>query len=213
MELRYGLQVSTSRHVAPNSHIQPTINQHQQKNTPTPHNNQPTPTTMPKLSFRNRKVGRLFKKWTDLRKWRLFKFALGEDPFDLFDVLAEHEAKCQFKVEVSSRYSTTSRATYRNGFASRFFWEDLNEDPPWLNDAEFKDKYQMTCCSFWLIVDLIKDHDVFKSPRKPMAPVAHQLMTLLCFLGMEGNGMSNRKARSVFRAGKGTYSLYKDRVV
>jgi hypothetical protein len=35
----------------------------------------------------------------DLRKWRLFKFALGEDPFDVFDVLAEQEAKCQFKSE------------------------------------------------------------------------------------------------------------------
>ena len=38
-------------------------------------------------------------------------------------------------------------------------------------------------------------------------------MTLLCFLGTEGNGMSDRKGRSVFRLGKGTVTLYKDRVV
>jgi hypothetical protein len=149
----------------------------------------------------------------DLRKWRLFKFALGEDPFDVFDVLAEQEAKSQFQAEERSRYSRTSRANYRNGRASTVFLEDLKEDSPWLNDAEFKDKYRMTRCSFWLIVDLIKSHDIFKSPRKPQAPVAHQLMTLLCFLGTEGNGMSDRKGRSVFRTAKGTTRLYKDRVV
>jgi hypothetical protein len=35
----------------------------------------------------------------------------------------------------------------------------------------------------------------------------------LCFLGTEGNGMSDRKSRSWFRLGKGTVRLYKDRVV
>jgi hypothetical protein len=101
----------------------------------------------------------------------------------------------------------------RTSSASTVFSEDLNEDSPWLNDAEFKDKCRMTCCSFWLIVDLIKSHGIFKSPRKPQAPVAHQLMTLLCFLGTEGNGMSDRKGRSLFCAGKGTIRLYKNRVV
>jgi hypothetical protein len=38
-------------------------------------------------------------------------------------------------------------------------------------------------------------------------------MTFLCFLGTEGNGMSDRKARGVFRLGKGTVTMYKDRVV
>ncbi len=49
-----------------------------------------------------------------------------------------------------------------------------------------------------LIVDLIKDHKVFQSKKKQQAPVEHQLMTLLCFLGTEGNGMSDRRGRSVF---------------
>jgi hypothetical protein len=89
----------------------------------------------------------------------------------------------------------------------------LNEDSPWLNADEFKCKYRMTRSSFWLIVGLIKDHPVFKGGRKKQAPVEHQLMTLLCFLGTEGSGMSNRRGRSVFRLGKGTVSNYKDRVV
>jgi hypothetical protein len=65
-----------------------------------------------------------------------------------------------------------------------------------------------------LIVELIKDHEIFKGRgKKKQAPVEHQLMTLLCFLGMEGSRMSNRKGRSLFRAGKGTIGIYKDRVV
>jgi hypothetical protein len=60
---------------------------------------------------------------------------------------------------------------------------------------------------------MIKNHDIFKSPRKMQAPVGHQLMMLLCFLGMEGNGMNDGKGRSVFCASKGTIRCYKDRVV
>jgi hypothetical protein len=35
----------------------------------------------------------------------------------------------------------------------------------------------------------------------------------LCFLGTEENGMNNQKGCSVFRVGKGTLWVYKDRVV
>jgi hypothetical protein len=146
----------------------------------------------------------------------MFKFALGEgDPFDICDVVMEEEAKCQFLKEERSRYSTGSRVNYRDGLASNVFAEDLREDSPWLNEAEFKDKYRMTRSSFWLIVDLIKDHHVFQrvGKKRKQAPVEHQLMTLLCFLGTEGNGMSDRKGRSVFRMGKGTLRLYKQRTV
>ena len=71
----------------------------------------------------------------------------------------------------------------------------------------------MTRSSFWLIVGLIEHDPVFYSKKRKQAPVEHQLLTLLCFLGTEGNGMSDRKGRSVFRAGKGTLRIYKDRVV
>jgi hypothetical protein len=103
---------------------------------------------------------------------------------------------------------------YQDRDASAIFKEDLREDSPWLNDAEFKDKYHMTHSSFWLIVDLIFiDHPIFQSMKRKQAPAEHQLMTILCFVGMEGNGMSDWKGRSVFHAGKGALQVYKNRVV
>jgi hypothetical protein len=163
----------------------------------------------------NPEVGRLFVAWNSLRRWRLFKFFLREDPFDLFDILLEQDAKHKFLLEEISRYGGDTRKKYRNGLASEIYCKDLNEDSPWLNDMEFKDKYWMTRCSFWLIVvELIKDHEIFiGGGKKKQAPVEHQLMTLLCFLGTEGNGMSNQKGQSLFRVGKGTIGVYKDRVV
>ncbi len=148
----------------------------------------------------------------DLRQQRRRNTALNGDD-DIFDVLLEQDAKKKFRIEERSRYSADSRASYRRGAASAIFTEDLDLESGWLNDAEFKDKYRMTRSSFWLIVDLIKDHAVFRSKWRRQAPVEHQLMTLLCFLGTEGNGMSDRRGRSVFRLGKGTVTLYKDRVV
>ena len=143
------------------------------------------------------------------------RFALREDPLNLEDLLLEEEAKQRYETEVTSRYSTVSRINYRNGNPLAVYLEDLNEDNRWLNEAEFKDKYRMTRSSFWLIVGLIKDHPVFQQGGRgrKQAPVEHQLMTFLCFVGTEGNGMSDRRARGVFRLGKGTVTVYKDRVV
>jgi hypothetical protein len=168
---------------------------------------------MPQLSSWNQKAGQLFSMWMNLRRWRFFKFALGEDPFNIFDVLLEADANKKFQIEECLRYSTDLRVQYQDGDATVIFNEDLKEDSPWLNNAEFKDKYRMTCLSFWLIVDLINNHLVFQSMKRKQAPIDHQLMMLLCFLGTEGNGMSNRKGCSVFRApGKGTLRVYNDRV-
>jgi hypothetical protein len=117
---------------------------------------------------------------------------LGEDPFDIFDVLLEAEAKKQFQIKERLRYSTGSRTKYRDSDASLIFEEYLKEESPWwLNNAKFKDKYCLTCSSFWLIVALIENHPVFQSTKRKQAPVEHQLMMLLCFLGLEGNGMSD----------------------
>jgi hypothetical protein len=90
---------------------------------------------------------------------------------DIFDVLLEAEAKKQFQIKERSRYSTGSRAKYRD--ASLVFEEDLNEEYPWLNDAKFKDKYRLTCSSVWLIVALIENHPIFQSTKKKQAPVEH----------------------------------------
>jgi hypothetical protein len=76
---------------------------------------------MPKLSWRNPQVQQLFLTWMNLRRRRLLKFILGEDPFDIFDVLQEEEAKRQFRIEEHSRYSTSSRVKYREGVALAIF--------------------------------------------------------------------------------------------
>jgi hypothetical protein len=122
---------------------------------------------------------------------------------DIFDVLLEQDAKEKFRIEERSRYSANSRASYRKNDAWAIFLEDLDLKSGWLNEAEFKDKYRMTCSSFWLIVDLMKDHTVFQSKWRRQAPVEHHLMPLLCFLGREGNGMSDRKVAQCSNLEKG----------
>jgi hypothetical protein len=104
----------------------------------------------------------------NLHQWRLFKFAVREDHFNVFDVLLKQEAKYQFQIEQCySYYLAGSGAKYCNSVTLAVFLEDLNKDSASLNDAEFKDKYRMTQrSSFWLIVDKIKDHRVFESKKR-----------------------------------------------
>ena len=85
----------------------------------------------------------------------------------------------------------------------------------WMNEEEFKRKYRCSRKSFWRIVSCIENHPVFSSGdgTKQQAPVSHQLLCLLHFLGMEGNGASNQYARDVFKKGVGTHQFYRDRCV
>jgi hypothetical protein len=96
---------------APIFHMQATISF--LPHTPINHKHTKT-TTMPRLRSRSRhrKVGRLFKRWMNLRRWRMFKFALGEgDPFDICDVVMEEEAKCQFLKQYCSHSVGSELAT------------------------------------------------------------------------------------------------------
>jgi DDE superfamily endonuclease len=81
----------------------------------------------------------------------------------------------------------------------------------WLNDNEFLQKYRMTRDSFGKILRLIEKDPVFqkKSTGKKQAPVAHQLMVLLNYLGTEGAGASSPSLRNVFGVGKGTIDSFK----
>jgi hypothetical protein len=133
-------------------------------------------------------VERLYKHWMDLHQERKENTGpSGED--DIFDVLLEQNAKNKLQTGERSWYSIDSRASYCRGAPSGIFQGDLELGSGWLNKAELKDKYCMTRSSFWLIVDLIKYHRVFHSNKRRQAPVEHELMTLLCFLGREGKGM------------------------
>jgi hypothetical protein len=70
---------------------------------------------------------------------------------------------------------------------------------PWLNDEAFLQKYRMSRKSFYALLDLIKVHPVFHTARRrKQAPVAHQLMTWLKYVGTEGSGASNANQRNTF---------------
>eukprot|EP00978_Attheya_sp_CCMP212_P013581 scaffold34094_cov42-Attheya_sp.AAC.3 len=113
------------------------------------------------------------------------------------------------------------RNKYRRGKSEAIFHRDLNinqteEQLPWLNDDEFLEKYRMHRSSFWELVDRIKDHSIFQKKakqKKMQAPVAHQLLVLLHYLGTSGSGASNPRIRNVFWIGRGTAQLYRNRCV
>jgi hypothetical protein len=89
------------------------------------------------------------------------------------------------------------------------------EQLPWLTDDEFIQKYRTTRKSFNLILDEIKDHSVFEkkdNQKKSQAPVAHQLMVFLKFVGSEGAGSNNSNQRQTFSIVYGTAQLYRKRV-
>jgi hypothetical protein len=88
-----------------------------------------------------------------------------EDSFHVIDVLLLQDNNHQFGIEESYWYS--SRVKYHNGGTAGVFAEDLEEDD-WLNDAKFKDKYHVCHqSSFWFLVeDLIKDHNDFRRSKK-----------------------------------------------
>jgi DDE superfamily endonuclease len=86
----------------------------------------------------------------------------------------------------------------------------------WLNDHEFLQKYRMKRESFYIIYNLIKNHPVFatsqKMGRKQSNPM-YQFMTLLKYIGTEGSGAGNLGLRDLFKIGRGTAVLFRDRAV
>lgn len=121
---------------------------------------------------------------------------------------------------VTNRRYLFPRKPYRKGRSKLIFKRDLEEEddndgrPPWLTNDEFKQKYRMDRHYFFQLVDKIKDHPVFVSRgRKKQAPVEHQLMVFLFFIGTSGSGASNPVLRNMFCIGRGTADRFKKRVV
>jgi hypothetical protein len=87
---------------------------------------------------------------------------------------------------------------------------------PWLTDEEFLQKYRMSRESFARVLEEIEDHPIFNGRSGPkgrrQAPVAHQLMVFLKFVGTEGTGGSNASQRQTFSIGYGTSASYRKRV-
>ena len=90
----------------------------------------------------------------------------------------------------------------------------VNPEFPWLNDVEFLNAYRMTKSAFCQIVRAIENHQCFSRKRGPLQqPVAHQLMTLLHYLGTAGSGASNHRTRNHFHIGYGSVSNYRKRTI
>jgi hypothetical protein len=154
-----------------------------------------------------------------------------DDDDDSVEDTLDYAVAVSVKVAEQHRY-LFRRSTYRKAPADRFE-DDLNDEEdydteeeidslseeagklPWLTDDEFLHKYRVTRESFGKIVHEIQDHAIFQSkdPRgRKQAPVAHQLMVFLKYIGTEGTGASNANQRHTFAIGYGTAPKFRRRV-
>ena len=133
-----------------------------------------------------------------------------EDP----TLLSYLQARFRFHQTSGRRYFKTR--THRKSTLQNIFEDDLwecEDDMHWMNDVEFKRKYRCSRPVLDKIVQKIETSDVFKrGARGPVqAPVKHQLMLLLHFLGKEGE--SNASQRNQFKVSYGASEKCQDRVV
>jgi hypothetical protein len=95
---------------------------------------------------------------------------------------------------------------------NRSHGSDSSSSLPWLSDVEFLQKFRVTKNGFSRILEFIKDHSVFQSKTKRMAPPEYQLMVFLKYVGTEGDGANNAGQRNTFGIGYGTALNYRRRV-
>jgi hypothetical protein len=175
---------------------------------------------MPRVSRRQKTLHSLKKRFLDGIRLRSLYVDSDSDKSlaDDLDMMNAHAAGEYLEMN-GRRY--TSRGSYREAKRSRTE-DDLvapGEDVfggAWLSDLEFLEKYRMTRESFAKIVALIENDAVFtrKDPLdrgRKQAPVTHQLMVLLRYLGTEGGGASNQTLRNIFGISKGSVDDYKRR--
>jgi len=88
----------------------------------------------------------------------------------------------------------------------------------WLNDDEFLQKHCMSRFAFDWVLDQIEDCQVFTTvgnnkEGRPQAPVIHQLMVFLKYIGTEGSGTASKNQRNMFGIGEGSLDVYRDCVM
>ena len=93
------------------------------------------------------------------------------------------------------------------------FLEDLDPNSSYCISArKFKNKYRCTRESLDKITAKIENHPIFMNQRGPkQAPVKHQLMTFLHYMGHEGQ--TNDQQKDVFRIGSGTCEDHRRRAI
>jgi hypothetical protein len=178
---------------------------------------------MPRKSLRRTVLEELHRS-IKRRKLAAFERFVNEDEDSLDDAddniiqtLIDQSLVTAYETIDSQRY-LLPRQPYRQSVPEMFV-RDLDDTttvqgiPSWLSDDEFLEKYRVHRESFYLLLSRIKDHPVFQNTvgKKPQAPVAHQLMVYLFYLGTSGSGASNPRLRSMFVCGRGTAEVYKRR--
>lgn len=172
---------------------------------------------MPRLS----RKAKVIKALRDKLKGRLMSRAaqlilLDDEWFD--DDMMHLELAKDLALSVAIRKAESQRYLFRQSqyrCGNKRFNEDLDQGSlSWLNDDEFLQKYRCSRENFYRILELIEEHPVFQTPenKRSQAPVAHQLMVFLKFLGTEGSGGNNSNQRGHFAVGYGTADLYRKRV-
>ena len=182
--------------------------------------------TMPRTSLKKRHIGELY---TVLRCRLLSRFhrTVLDDDDSLED--AKDSALAAVIREAESRCYLFCSPIYRKGkdrFSQDLDANDEEEDDnmeieaaalPWLNDEEFLQKYRMSRECFDFVLDLIKDHSVFKQLEgksgRPQTPVVNQLMIFLKHIGTEGSGANGPNQRNTFEIGEGTSGVFCRRVI
>jgi hypothetical protein len=161
---------------------------------------------MPRRSLRD-KILRAIKAYKEERaariavKQSLLIDSSDEILVDTISVLLNEAVENAHEKILNSRY--TYRNSYRKGYSDTVFKRVLEEDDshgentPWLLNEEFIQNFRMHRGSFNKLVLMIEKHDVFISNgKKQQAPVSHQLLVLLMYLGTSGSGASNSRLRS-----------------
>ena len=154
-------------------------------------------------------------KITSIVKFRL-QYRREREEIGIMD---EEEDEIDERIFLLYRLKKRQRYETRNSYRSRNvneFERDLEEgEGSWLNDSEFLQKYRITRESLRSIVQLIKDHRVFRRGKRGrrQAMVEHQLTAFLKYVGSEGSGAGGMELRNVLKVGYGTTKLYRDRVV
>jgi hypothetical protein len=123
-------------------------------------------------------------------------------------------------MEINNKRYFMERKPYRTSLSTQIFDRDLQDDdnddgsPPWLQDEEFLQKYRMHHKNFHKLLAMIIDHPVFKTNyNKQQAPVAHQLLLFLFYLGKSGSGANNPTFCNMFHLGWGAGDNYKRRCI
>ena len=166
---------------------------------------------MPRKTLRKRIIEELQSVVNRRRKYRMMRLKFDDDN-SLEDMIDLHYLK-KLKHVSSRRYLDGSRLTYRK--RTNFDWDDcLNENSQNYNDNEFLYTFRMNRESFKIIVNLIKDNQVFhKVGKKKQRPVEHQLLVFLFRIGKRGSAGSHKYVAQHFGIGVGTVKSYVDQVV